>query len=287
MDTTLRDGEQTSGVSFSAHEKVSIARQLLSDLGVNRIEIASARVSEGEYDAVKLTVRWAERAGYLSRLEVLGFVDGETSLNWIKSAGCKVMNLLCKGSFKHVTEQLRKTPEQHIADITEVVNKAQEMGIEVNVYLEDWSNGMLHSPEYVYQLMDGLKDLPIKRFMLPDTLGILNPRNTYFFCKEMLTRWPKLHFDFHAHNDYDLAVANVYSAIVAGVKGVHTTVNGLGERAGNPPLSSVLAVIHDQLKLKTSLNEKKINQVSKLVETYSGIHISTNKPIVGEHVLTQ
>lgn len=287
MDTTLRDGEQTSGVSFSAHEKVSIARQLLSDLGVNRIEIASARVSEGEYDAVKLTVRWAERAGYLSRLEVLGFVDGETSLNWIKSAGCKVMNLLCKGSFKHVTEQLRKTPEQHIADITEVVNKAQVMGIEVNVYLEDWSNGMLHSPEYVYQLMDGLKDLPIKRFMLPDTLGILNPRNTYFFCKEMLTRWPKLHFDFHAHNDYDLAVANVYSAIVAGVKGVHTTVNGLGERAGNPPLSSVLAVIHDQLKLKTSLNEKKINQVSKLVETYSGIHISTNKPIVGEHVFTQ
>ena len=287
MDTTLRDGEQTSGVSFSAHEKVSIARQLLSDLGVNRIEIASARVSEGEYDAVKLTVRWAERAGYLSRLEVLGFVDGETSLNWIKSAGCKVMNLLCKGSFKHVTEQLRKTPEQHIADITEVVNKAQEMGIEVNVYLEDWSNGMLHSPEYVYQLMDGLKDLPIKRFMLPDTLGILNPRNTYFFCKEMLTRWPKLHFDFHAHNDYDLAVANVYSAIVAGVKGVHTTVNGLGERAGNPPLSSVLAVIRDQLKLKTSLNEKKINQVSKLVETYSGIHISTNKPIVGEHVFTQ
>ena len=287
MDTTLRDGEQTSGVSFSAHEKVSIARQLLSDLGVNRIEIASARVSEGEYDAVKLTVRWAERAGYLSRLEVLGFVDGETSLNWIKSAGCKVMNLLCKGSFKHVTEQLRKTPEQHIADITEVVNKAQEMGIEVNVYLEDWSNGMLHSPEYVYQLMDGLKDLPIKRFMLPDTLGILNPRNTYFFCKEMLTRWPKLHFDFHAHNDYDLAVANVYSAIVGGVKSVHTTVNGLGERAGNPPLSSVLAVIHDQLKLKTSLNEKKINQVSKLVETYSGIHISTNKPIVGEHVFTQ
>ena len=156
MDTTLRDGEQTSGVSFSAHEKLSIARQLLTDLGVNRIEIASARVSEGEYDAVKLTVRWAERAGYLSKLEVLGFVDGDTSLNWIQSAGCKVMNLLCKGSYKHVTEQLRKTPEQHIAEITEVVYKAQKMGIEVNVYLEDWSNGMLSSPEYVFKLMDNL-----------------------------------------------------------------------------------------------------------------------------------
>lgn len=287
MDTTLRDGEQTSGVSFSIHEKLSIARQLITELGVNRIEIASARVSEGEYDAVKLAVRWAERAGYLSRLEVLGFVDGETSLNWIKSAGCKVMNLLCKGSYKHVTEQLRKTPEQHIADIVEVVNKAQKMGIEVNIYLEDWSNGMLHSPDYVYKLVENLHTLPIRRFMLPDTLGILNPRNTYVFCKEMVSRWPELHFDFHAHNDYDLAVANVYSAIEAGVRGVHTTVNGLGERAGNPPLSSVLAVIHDQLKLKTTLNEKKINQVSKLVETYSGIHISTNKPIIGEHVFTQ
>ena len=287
MDTTLRDGEQTSGVSFSAHEKLSIARQLLTDLGVNRIEIASARVSEGEYDAVKLTVRWAERAGYLSKLEVLGFVDGDTSLNWIQSAGCKVMNLLCKGSYKHVTEQLRKTPEQHIAEITEVVYKAQKMGIEVNVYLEDWSNGMLSSPEYVFKLMDNLCTLPIRRFMLPDTLGILNPKNTYTFCKEMVSRWPALHFDFHAHNDYDLAVANVYSAIQAGVRGVHTTVNGLGERAGNPPLSSVMAVIHDQLKLKTTLNENKIYQVSKLVETYSGIHISTNNPIIGEHVFTQ
>jgi len=287
MDTTLRDGEQTSGVSFSAHEKLSIARQLLTDLGVNRIEIASARVSEGEYDAVKLTVRWAERAGYLSKLEVLGFVDGETSLNWIQSAGCKVMNLLCKGSYKHVTEQLRKTPEQHIAEITEVVYKAQKMGIEVNVYLEDWSNGMISSPEYVFKLMDNLCTLPIRRFMLPDTLGILNPKNTYTFCKEMVSRWPALHFDFHGHNDYDLAVANVYSAIQAGVRGVHTTVNGLGERAGNPPLSSVLAVIHDQLKLKTTLNENKIYQVSKLVETYSGIHISTNNPIIGEHVFTQ
>lgn len=112
----------------------------------------------------------------------------DTSLNWIQSAGCKVMNLLCKGSYKHVTEQLRKTPEQHIAEITEVVYKAQKMGIEVNVYLEDWSNGMLSSPNYVFKLMDNLCTLPIRRFMLPDTLGILNPKNTYTFCKEMRYR---------------------------------------------------------------------------------------------------
>ena len=96
-------------------------------------------------------------------------------------------------------------------------------------------------------VIDALKGLPICRFMLPDTLGVLNPGNTYEYCKMMVDRYPDLRFDFHAHNDYDLAVANVYSAIRAGIKGIHTTVNGLGERAGNAPLSSVLAVIKDQL----------------------------------------
>lgn len=117
MDTTLRDGEQTSGVSFSAHEKLGIAQLLLGEMGVNRVEIASARVSEGEFEAVRRVARWAERSGKLDRLEVLGFVDGRTSLDWIESAGCRVDNLLCKGSYKHVTEQLRRTPEQHIDDI--------------------------------------------------------------------------------------------------------------------------------------------------------------------------
>mgnify|MGYP000788780811 FL=1 len=107
MDTTLRDGEQTSGVSFAAHEKLSIAQMLLGDLGVNRVEIASARVSDGEFEAVKRVAAWAERTGNLHKLEVLGFVDGDASLNWIESAGCRVVNLLCKGSYKHVTEQLR------------------------------------------------------------------------------------------------------------------------------------------------------------------------------------
>ena len=287
MDTTLRDGEQTSGVSFAAHEKLSIAQMLLSDLGVNRVEVASARVSDGEFEAVKRVATWAERTGNLHKLEVLGFVDGDASLNWIESAGCRVVNLLCKGSYKHVTEQLRKLPEQHIADIRSVVSLATEKGIEVNIYLEDWSNGIKNSPDYVFQLIDALKDLPIRRFMLPDTLGILNPGNTYEFCKQMLDRYPDLHFDFHAHNDYDLAVANVYSAVRAGVHGVHTTINGLGERAGNAPLSSVIAVIKDHLNGQTSVREEKINAASRLVETYSGIHIAPNRPIIGEHVFTQ
>lgn len=287
MDTTLRDGEQTSGVSFATPEKLSIARLLLEELHVDRIEIASARVSEGEYASVKRVAKWAKDHGHIEKVEVLGFVDGRTSLEWIKNAGCQVINLLCKGSENHCKYQLRKTPEEHIADIKQSLAIARELEITVNIYLEDWSNGMRNSEDYVNFMLDNLKDESIKRFMLPDTLGILNPTETLQFCRKMIERYPALHFDFHAHNDYDLAVANVYEAVKAGVKGVHVTINGLGERAGNAPLSSAIAVIHDQLKRKTRIDESKINAVSKLVESYSGIRVPANKPVVGENVFTQ
>ena len=98
MDTTLRDGEQTSGVSFMPHEKLVIARALLQKLNVDRIEVASARVSDGEMEAVRRITRWASKAGCLDRVEVLGFVDGTASVDWILEAGCRHLNLLCKGS---------------------------------------------------------------------------------------------------------------------------------------------------------------------------------------------
>lgn len=287
MDTTLRDGEQTSTVSFSAQEKMSVAHLLLGELGVNRIEIASARVSNGEFDTVQKIATWAKTAGHLDKIEILGFIDNGASLNWIKDAGCKVINLLTKGSYKHVTEQLRKTPEQHLNDVKKEVELAHSMGITVNVYLEDWSNGIIHSEDYVYFMMDGLKNLPIKRFMLPDTLGLLNPHSVWRCCRRMINRYPDLHFDFHAHNDYDLAVANTMVAAEVGVKGVHLTMNGLGERAGNASLASVIAVFHDQLNLKTSIREESINKVSRVVESYSGQIISSNQPIVGDNVFTQ
>ena len=287
MDTTLRDGEQTSGVAFAAQEKLSIARLLLEELCVDRIEIASARVSEGEYNSVKRVAEWARKNGHIHKVEVLGFVDGRSSLDWIRNAGCEVLNLLCKGSLKHCSYQLKKKPEEHIVDIKKVLANARDMGIAVNVYLEDWSNGMRDSEDYVYFMVDALKNENIKRFMLPDTLGILNPDETRLFCEKMITRYPDLHFDFHAHNDYDLAVANVFEAVKAGVKGVHVTVNGLGERAGNAPLTSVLAVLHDHAKVETNLKEEKVNSVSKVVETYSGIRIPANKPVIGDNVFTQ
>ncbi|WP_195406596.1 MULTISPECIES: alpha-isopropylmalate synthase regulatory domain-containing protein [Bacteroides] len=287
MDTTLRDGEQTSGVSFVPHEKLMIARLLLEDLKVDRVEVASARVSEGEFEAVKMICDWAARRNLLQKVEVLGFVDGHTSVDWIQSAGCRVINLLCKGSLKHCTQQLKKTPEEHLADIIDVVHYADEQDITVNVYLEDWSNGIKDSPEYVFQLVDGLKETSIKRFMLPDTLGVLNPLQVIEYMRKMKKRYPNTHFDFHAHNDYDLAVSNVLAAVLSGVKGLHTTINGLGERAGNAPLASVQAILKDHFNAVTNIDESRLNDVSRVVESYSGIMIPANKPIVGENVFTQ
>ncbi len=287
MDTTLRDGEQTTGVSFNDAEKLAIARLLLEEVKVNRIEVASARVSDGEFKAVKRLTQWAAKNHYLDKIEVLGFVDGTTSLDWIVGAGAKVLNLLTKGSLKHLTGQLRKTKEEHLRDILEVLAEAEKRGVAVNIYLEDWSNGMMDSPEYVNFMVENLAGSSVKRIMLPDTLGILNPDQTYAFCQAMTSRFPAVHFDFHAHNDYDLSVANVFAAIRAGVKGIHTTVNGLGERAGNAPLASITGIMNDHLKVGNTINERRLTQASKMVETFSGVRIPTNKPLTGEYVFTQ
>ncbi|MGM0473037.1 MAG: alpha-isopropylmalate synthase regulatory domain-containing protein [Bacteroidota bacterium] len=287
MDTTLRDGEQTSGVSFTASEKLGIAKLLLEELKVDRIEVASARVSEGEYRGAAMILEWAGEHGYLDQVEVLGFVDGDVSLNWIRDAGGRVVNLLMKGSLKHCRNQLRKTPEEHIRGVREVLQHADQMGIRVNIYFEDWSNGMRNSPEYMYQVLDALKNEKVDHYMLPDTLGILNHQETYEYCRDMKTRYPDLDFDFHAHNDYDLATANVYSAIRAGITGIHTTVNGLGERAGNVPLSSVIGVVRDHFKYDMSVREDRLYKVSKFIESFSGVRIPDNKPLIGENVFTQ
>ena len=287
MDSTLRDGEQTNGVSFLPHEKLMIARMLLRDLNVDRIEVASARVSEGEKEAVKMICRYARQIDRLNSVEVLGFVDGHASIDWIVECGGQVINLLAKGSLKHCEQQLQKTPEEHIADIQDELRYAASKGIIVNLYLEDWSNGMKDSPDYVYRLMDSLQDSHVKRFMLPDTLGVMNPLQVVEYFRKMIKRYPDVHFDFHAHNDYDLAVSNSLAAVLSGAKGLHVTVNGLGERCGNAPIASVQAILKDQFHAKTNINESQLNGASRLVEGYSGIAVAHNQPIVGENVFTQ
>lgn len=288
MDTTLRDGEQTSGVSFSVSEKLTLAKLLLEELKVDRIEVASARVSDGELHSVQQITEWATSRKYIDRVEVLTFVDGGVSLKWMEKAGAKVQNLLTKGSLNHLTFQLKKTPEQHFKEIAATISMANEKGIKTNVYLEDWSNGMRNSPEYVFQYLDFLTGQPVQRIMLPDTLGILTPSETADFISQIVQKYPEIHFDFHGHNDYDLGVANTMEALKAGCHGLHLTVNGMGERAGNAPMASVVAVINDFLPhIEISVNESSLFKVSKLVSAFTGFGIPANKPIVGDNVFTQ
>jgi D-citramalate synthase len=288
MDTTLRDGEQTSGISFSPSEKLALSKLLLSDLKVDRIEVASARVSEGELDAVKQISEWSKENNYQDKVEILTFIDNGSSLEWLNKSGAKVQNLLAKGSLNHLKHQLKSTPSEHFKNIEKNLIDAKNNGFITNVYLEDWSNGMRNSIEYVFDFLDFLTNQPIKRILLPDTLGILSPLETNTYISKIIKKYPKQHFDFHGHNDYDLGVANTMEAVKSGIQGLHLTVNGMGERAGNAPLASVISVLNDFLpEVKSKIKEKSLYKVSQIVSTFTGFRIPVNKPIVGANVFTQ
>ncbi|MEQ8314321.1 MAG: alpha-isopropylmalate synthase regulatory domain-containing protein [Gammaproteobacteria bacterium] len=287
MDTTLRDGEQTQGVSFSANEKMNIARALLQSLKVDRIEVASACVSDGEKEAVAAITKWADSVGLLDRVEVLGFVDYKRSADWIREAGGKVINLLAKGSEKHCREQLGKDLESHAADIERTVEYAKEQGMQVNMYLEDWSNGYRDSKDYVFGLLEKTAHLGIGHYLLPDTLGLMSPAEVRDSLTDMMNSFPEQEFDFHPHNDYGLATANVLAAVEAGINTVHCTVNCLGERAGNASLAEVAVALKDKMGMQLSIDESRIAVLSRMVENFSGKWIAANTPIVGADVFTQ
>ena len=287
MDTTLRDGEQTPDVSYTPAEKLQLARLLLMDVEVDRIEIASTRVSEGERAAAQAITQWARKARVIKRVEMLGYCDGKASVDWICGAGGKVINLLTKGSEKHCRAQLGVAPEVHRARIEETLRYARRKRLDVNVYLEDWSQGVRESFDYVFALVECLRELRVARIYLPDTLGILSPETVTRYMGLMTETWPNIDFEYHGHNDYGLAPANCLAAVKAGARGVHTSVNGMGERAGNSSLAEVVATIHDHSDYRTGVVEKKLSSISRLVATFSGKEVSANAPIVGGDVFTQ
>ena len=233
-------------------------------------------------------IDWAKSENLENKVEILTFLDNGISIEWMKKTGAKVQNLLAKGSLNHLKHQLKKTPKQHFKDVEISIQNARKNNIKTNIYLEDWSNGMKDSKNYIIKFLSFLKNQPVERILLPDTLGVLNPVETSDYLNEVIGNYPDIHFDFHAHNDYDLSVANTLESIKAGCNGVHTTINGMGERAGNTPMASIVAAVKDFLpNYKIEIDEEALYKVSKLVSTFSGFRIPPNKPIVGEYVFTQ
>lgn len=285
MDTTLRDGEQTPGVNYTPDEKLIIAETMLSS-GIDAIEVGSAGISEGEAQAVKRITEWAASHGAAEKIEVLGFVDGTRTVDWIVENGGCVLNLLTKGSEHHCRVQLKKTLQQHLDDIERTLTYANAKGVAVNVYLEDWSQGMRNSQEYVMELTAGLAKLPVRRVMLADTLGVLTPEETESYVRLMHSTF-HLTFDFHAHNDYGLAVPNSLSALRAGAKRIHVAVNGLGERAGNTNLATLVIAARDLYALESKVSEKALGMLSDLVAGISGVDPAANAPIVGRMSMIQ
>jgi D-citramalate synthase len=287
MDTTLRDGEQTPDVAYTPAEKFQLARLLLSEVRVDRIEIASTRVSKGEREAARLVTDWARKKRLLPRVEILGYCDGRASVDWVAGTGGRVMNLLVKGSERHCRTQLRLSPEKHRDAVAQTARHARRKRIRLNAYLEDWSNGVRDSFDYVFAMVQQLRECGADRIYLADTLGVFSPDDTSRYVGLMAATWPDTVFEFHGHNDYGLANANCLAAVRAGASGVHTSVNGMGERTGNTRLAEVVATLHDHTEFRTGVVESRLASISGLVATFSGKDVAANTPVVGRDVFTQ
>ncbi len=284
FDTTLRDGEQSAGVSFSLKEKLKIAKQL-ERLGVDIIEAGFPCTSPGDMESVKAISKEVRKSSICGLARAVKS-DIDAAWEGIREAADPRIHVFVNTSDIQLANQLRKNRDE-VLEMTEAMVK-HAVGYTSNVEFSPM-DATRTNPEFLYTIIEKCIDAGATTINVPDSVGYAIPEEFGQFFNDLFDCVPNIHkavLSVHAHNDLGLCSANTLSAIQAGVRQVEVTVNGIGERAGNTSLEEVVMAIKtrkDFLDFHTDINTREIYRTSKLIETRAGMPIQWNKAIVGKN----